>query len=183
LQRSTPACGRLHVSARDRSTCQGAASIGARPADYRCRRSRDPPWATLRRTLRRLNRTSLDSRQYRPIGHWSCGGVKPFRPFLDPGTGTNARNARSAHACQPSTSQTCCGPAMLLSMTACPPVEAPIPYRAMRSARSLHRFLVPVLSLVSMAALRVPPAAGADASHEIEARITIDGGSTRRAGA
>jgi hypothetical protein len=69
----------------------------------------------------------------------------------------------------------------VLSMTACPPQEVLIAYRAMRSSRSLHRFLVPVLSIVSMAALRVPPAAGADASHEIEARITIDGGSTRGA--
>ena len=68
-------------------------------------------------------------------------------------------------------------------MTAFPPVEVLVPYRAVRSSRSLHRFLVLVLSLVSMAALRVPPAAGADASHEIKARITIDGGSTRRAGA
>jgi Right handed beta helix region len=54
----------------------------------------------------------------------------------------------------------------------------------MFTSRSLHRFLVPVLSVVSIAALPVPPAAAmAQARQEIDARIGFDGRNTRLAGA
>jgi hypothetical protein len=53
----------------------------------------------------------------------------------------------------------------------------------MVTSRRLHRFLVPVLSVVSIAALRVPPAALAEARYEIDARISMDGRNTRTAGA
>lgn len=71
--------------------------------------------------------------------------------------------------------------AMVLSMTTCPPVEVLIPYGAMLTSRGLRPFLVPVLSFVSIAALRVPPPL-AEARLEIEARITIDGENTGGAG-
>jgi hypothetical protein len=67
----------------------------------------------------------------------------------------------------------------LLSMTTGRRVDVLIPYGAMLTSRSLHRLLVSVLSVVSIAALGVPPAAVAEARHEIEARITIDGEYTR----
>ena len=100
-----------------------------------------------------------------------------FRLFLDPGARTNGRNARSALAWATIDVHNLVVP--LLFMTPGRPVDVLIQYGAMLRSRSLHRFLVLVLSVVSIAAIRVPSAAATEARHEIEARITIGGENTR----